>query len=89
MSALYKAYTGERAWNAIRDMLQVPIYLNRVDHNWKIKARNQIRDIGNYSFVNRPITDWNRLPEGAIGTSNGKTHILQTRVRKAKTGEGK
>ena len=64
-------------------------FLNRFDHNWKIKARRQRRDIGNYSFVNRPITDWNRLPEGAIGTSNGKTHILQTRVRKAKTGEGK
>jgi hypothetical protein len=39
-------------------------------------------DIGKYSFVNRSITDSNQLPEGAIGTSNGKTHIFKTRVRK-------
>ena len=64
-------------------------FLNMVDHNWKIKARRQIRDIGNYSFENRPITGWNRLPEGAIGTSKGKKQILQTSVRKVKTGEGK
>jgi len=64
-------------------------FLNRFDHNWKIKARRQRRDIGNYSFGNRLITGWNRLPEGAIGTSNGKKHILQTNVRKVKTGEGK
>jgi len=34
-------------------------------------------------------TDWNHLPEGAIGTSHGKTHIFKTRVRKVKTREGK
>ena len=73
--ALYKAYTGERAWKAIRDRLQAPSYLSRVDHNWKIKAGKQRTDIGKYSFVNRSITDWNKLPEGTIGTSNGKTHF--------------
>jgi hypothetical protein len=44
----------------------------------------QNRDIGKYFFVNRVITDWNKLPEGAIGTSKGKT-----RVRKVKTSEEK
>ena len=39
--ALYKAYTGERAWKAIRDRLQVPSYLSRFDHYWKIKAREE------------------------------------------------
>jgi len=39
-------------------------------------------DNGKYSFVNRSITDWNKLPEGATGTSHGKTHIFKTRVRK-------
>ena len=34
------------------------------------------------------ITDWKKLPEGAIGTSHGKTHIFKTRVRKVKTREG-
>ena len=72
----------------IEDRLQAPSYLSRVDRYWKIRARKQT-DIGKYYFLNKSITDWNRLPEGAIGTSNGKTHILQTRVRKAKTGEGK
>jgi len=62
--ALYKAYTGERAWKAIGDRLQASSYLSRVDHHWKIRARKQGTDIGKYSFVNRSITDWNLLPEG-------------------------
>ena len=41
MRALYKAYTGDRAWMAIGDRLQAPSYLSRVDHNWKIRARKQ------------------------------------------------
>ena len=84
MCALYKDYTVERAWKAIRDRLQAPSYLSRFDHNWKVKDRKQRTDIGKYSFVNRSITDWDKLPEGAIGTYNGKTHISKTRVRKVK-----
>jgi hypothetical protein len=82
-------YNGERTWKAIGDRLQAPSYLSRVDHYWKIRARKQRADIGKYSFVNRTITDWNKLPEGAIGTSQGKTHIFKTRVRKVKTSEGR
>jgi hypothetical protein len=67
MCALYKAYTGERAWNTIGDMLQAPTYLSRVDLHWKIRTRKQITDIGKYSFENRSITDRNQLTEGAIG----------------------
>ena len=78
-----------RAWKAIGDRLQAPSYLSRVDHHWKIRARKQRTDIGKYSFVNRSITDSNLLPEGAIGTSHGKTHIFKTRVRRVKTSEGK
>jgi len=82
MCGLYKVYTGERVWKAIGDMLQVPSYLSRVNHHWKIGTRKQRTDIGKYSFVNRSITDWNQLPEGAIVTSHGKTHIFKMRVRK-------
>jgi hypothetical protein len=89
MYALYKAYTGDRAWKEIGDRLHAPSYLSRVDHYWKIRARKQRTDIGKYSFVNRSITDWNQLPKGAIGTSHGKTHIFKTRVRKLKTSVGK
>jgi hypothetical protein len=66
---------------AIRDRLQAPSYLSRICHHWKIRARKQRRDLGKYSFMNRSITDWNQLPEGAIGTSHGKSHIFKTRVR--------
>ena len=41
MCALYKTYTDERSWKAIRDRLQAPSYLSRVDRNWKIRARNR------------------------------------------------
>jgi hypothetical protein len=91
MCALYKAYIGERAWKEIRNRLQAPSYVSRVDHHWKIRTRKQRTDIGKYYFllVNRSITDWNLLPKGAIGTSHSKMHIFKRRVRKVKTSEGK
>jgi hypothetical protein len=61
MYALFKAYTGERAWKVIGDRLQAPSYLCWVDHNWKIAARKQRTDVGKYSFVNRTVTDWSQL----------------------------
>jgi hypothetical protein len=82
MCAHYKGYTGDRTWKEIGDRLQAPSYLSKVGHYWKIKARKQRTDIGKYSFVNRSITDWNKLPEVAIRTSHGTTHIFETRVRK-------
>jgi len=89
MCALYKAYTGDRAWKEIRDRLQAPSYLSRVDHTWKIRSRNQRTDIGKYSFVNRFIANWNQVPAGPIGTDHGNTHKFKTRVRKMLTGECK
>jgi hypothetical protein len=72
-----------------RDILHVPSYLSRVDHNWKIRARKQRTDIGKYSFVNRSTADWNQLPKGVIGASHGKMHTFIARVRKMKTSERK
>ena len=46
LCALFKTYKGERAWINIRDRLQAPSYLSRVDHKWKIKARRQRTDVG-------------------------------------------
>jgi hypothetical protein len=89
MCALYKAYTGDRAWKVIGVRLQAPSYLSRVDQCWKIRARKQRTDIGKYSFVNGSITDWNKLPEVAMGTSHGKMLIFKTRVRKVKTSKEK
>ena len=89
MCPLFKACTGERARKATGDRLQMPSYLCRVDHYRKIRARKQRTDIGKYSFVNRTITDWNKLPAEALGTSPCKPHIFRNRVRKVITSEVK
>jgi len=34
----------------------------------KIRPRKGRTDIGKYPFVNRSISDWNKLPEEATGT---------------------
>jgi hypothetical protein len=80
--ALFKAYIGERAWKAIGDRLQAPSYLSRVDHYRKIRATIQTADIGKYSFVNRTVTDWNKLPAEALGTSPCKPHIFRRGLEK-------
>jgi hypothetical protein len=64
--ALFKVYSGEWAWKAIGDRLQRPLYLSRVDHEWKIRSRRQRTDIGKYSFVNRTIQHWNQLPADVL-----------------------
>ena len=51
LCALFKAYSGERAWKVIRDRLRRPYYLSRVDHVRKIRDRKQRTVIGKYSFV--------------------------------------
>jgi hypothetical protein len=77
----YKAYNSGRAWKDTGDRLQAQYYWSRVDHFWKIRAREIGTDIRNFSFVNRTIADWNRLPEGAIGNSYLNTHVFRKRVR--------
>jgi hypothetical protein len=53
--ARFKAYTGERASEAIGDRLQGPCYLSRDGHDRKIWGRKQGTDTGKYSLVNRTI----------------------------------
>jgi len=81
--ALFKSYSGERAWKAIGEKLKRPHYLSRVDHERKIRSRRQRTDIGKYSFVNRTIEDWNQLPAEVLGTLPCKQNTLKKRVRKA------
>ena len=63
LSALFKAYSGERAWKAtcIRDRLRRLYYLSRVYHVRKIRNRKQRTDIGKNSFLNRTVKNWNLL----------------------------
>ena len=83
ISALFKAYSGERAWKNIGDRLKQPHYLSRVYHGRKIRSRRQKTDIGKYSFVNWTIQDWNQIPAEVLGTLPSKLNTLKTRVRKA------
>jgi len=80
--AVFKVYSGERAWRFIGDRLQRPNYLSRIDHDWKIRNRRQRTDIGKYSFVNRIIRLWNRLPAEILGTLPCKPSAFRKRVRK-------
>jgi hypothetical protein len=45
--------------------------------------------MGKYSSVNRTITDWNKLPAEALGTSPCKPHVFRKRVRKVINSEVK
>ena len=57
----------KRSWKAIRDRLQRPYCLSRVDHVQKIRNRKQRMDIRKYSFVNRTIKNWDQLPAEVLG----------------------
>jgi len=59
-----------------------PHYLNRVDHERKIRSRRQRTDIGKYSFVNRTIQHWNHLPAEVLGILPCKPITFKRRVRK-------
>jgi hypothetical protein len=59
-----------------------PNYLSRNDHDWKIRNRRQRTDIGKYSFVNRTIRLWNRLPAEILGALPCKPSAFRKRVRK-------
>jgi hypothetical protein len=87
--ALFKAYTGERAWKAIGERLQEPCYLSRNDHNQKIRTRKQKTEIGKYSIVNMTIKLWNNLPAEVLVTFPCKPHIFRKRVRKLNISEAK
>jgi hypothetical protein len=54
-----------------------------VDRVRKIRNRKQRKDIGKYSFVNRTITNLNKLPAEALDTFTCKPKIFRRRVRKA------
>jgi hypothetical protein len=80
--ALFKAYSGKRAWKPIGDRLKRPHYLRRVDHERKFRSRRQRTDIGKYSFINRTIQHWNQLPAEVLG-------ILHCKLKPLKRGLGK
>jgi hypothetical protein len=60
----------------------MPCYLCRVDHGKKSRSRMPRTDIGKYSFVNRTIQFWNKLPADAVGTLSCKLSNVRKMVRK-------
>jgi hypothetical protein len=82
ISAVFKAYFGERAWKAISDRLQRFYYLSRVYHEQKIRKRRQRTGIGKYSFVKRNIRLWSRLPANILRILPCKPNAYRKRVRK-------
>jgi len=79
--ALFKAYTGRRAWKAIGNRLLKSCYLSRGDHNRKIRNRKQRSDIGKYSFVNRTIKSWNQLPGSLLAPFPCKLNTFRKGVK--------
>ena len=62
LCTLFKTYSWERAWKAVRDGLRGPCYLNRVDRVRNIRdTKQKTTDIGHYSFLNRTIKKWNYM----------------------------
>jgi hypothetical protein len=45
----------------------------------------QRTDVGKYSFVNRTIKDWNRLPVDVLASFPCKLNTFRKRVREAVT----
>jgi len=83
--ALFKAYSGERAWKRIGDRLRRPHYLSRVDHGRKIRSRRQRTDIGEYSFANRTVQHWNQSSAEVLVFLPCKPITFKKRVRKVIT----
>jgi len=80
--ALFKAYSGERAWKPIGDRLQRSYYLSKVDHERKTRSKRQRTNIRKYSFLNRTIQHWNQLPAEVLGIFPCKPITFKKRVRK-------
>jgi len=78
----FEAYSRERAWKVIGDTLQGSCYLNRDENDGKIRAREQRRDIGKYSFPCRTIKRRNKLPADTLATFPCISHIFRKRAKK-------
>jgi hypothetical protein len=56
--------------------LQGPCCLNRHEHNPKIRARKQRRDITKFSFVNMIIKLWDQVTAEALAILPSKSSIF-------------
>jgi hypothetical protein len=82
LCALFIAYTGRTAWEVTGDRLLRPCYQSREDHDHKIRTRKQRTDIGQYSFVNRTIINWNQLPADLLVSFPCKLNTFRKKLKK-------
>jgi hypothetical protein len=69
----------------MEDGLPKPCYLYRDDHGRKIRSGKQRTDVAKYSFVNRTIKDWHRLPAGVLASFRCKLNTFRKTVREEVT----
>jgi hypothetical protein len=69
----------------IPDRRSRPCYPSREDHNWEIRTRKQSTDIGKYSFVNRTIINWRKLPADLPASFPCNLNNFRKRVKKVVT----
>jgi hypothetical protein len=74
-----------QTWKAIGDRLLKPCYLNRDNHNRKIRTRKQRTDVGKYSFVNSIIKSWNQLPASLLVSFPCKQNMFRKRVKNVRS----
>jgi len=86
--AIFKAYTGRRAWKAMGNRLLKPCYLSRDNHNRKIRTRKQGTDVGKYSFLNRTIKGWNQLPASLLASLPHKLNLFRKKVKNVDNKQG-
>ena len=55
--------------------------ISRLKLQRHIGTRKQRTDVGKYSFVNRTIRNWNRLPAGVLATFPCKLNTFRKRIR--------
>jgi len=84
---LSKAYNCRRAEKAIAKRLLKLCYLSRRDHNQKIRTRKQRPDVGIFSFLNRTIKSWNKLPATLLVSSPCKLNTFRKRLKNVVRGK--
>ncbi len=77
LCALFKAIGVIGRWGEVGARLSKPTYFARNDHGFKIRQRKQRTDVGKFSFINRTIQNWNKLPAAVLETFLRMSKILK------------
>ena len=62
LGCIYNIITSKDGWVPFKNSIVKPNFCGKDSHEFKIKPRRQRTDIKKYSFLNRGISEWNKLP---------------------------